>query len=574
MGKRAFILLGLIVFLAFTVRVFNLSSVAPSPFLDEVSNGYNAYSILKTGSDEYGRHMPLLLQAYNDFRPALFVYLIAPFVHLFGLTVFAIRLPAVLLGTLTTLSLFFLVKEILRSKKVTLKDTSITLIPLFASFLYAITPWSIYSSRIADEINMSLSFFVFGLTAFLYSLNRWEQKIGKRVFFLSILLFVISFYSYHGIKLFLPFFLVSLGVLYGRTFWQQKKIVIMGLILGVILVLPLYFTLRAPENAVRLGAVNTISTDKTLIETSAKRLLHDQQEGDFLGKIFDNRRVLISLKFLTNTIRNFDPSWLFLSTEGKSYRVPDLGPLYLFQFPLLIAGFYFLSRTTLVGGKVKWILLLSILLSAIPAGLNSESPHLNRTNTMLPGLTVVSAFGLYQCIVLVSALKNKFSRKVSYAVIASVIVIFFVWFARTYFIALPYQQAKYYQFGAIQAFEYAKTIEGKYEKIVVSNANILLEGYMYYLFAVKYDPKTYQLSGGTRSAFFTDTHLIGKYDFRDPNMVPSEVLPSDIGKPILFITNPGEVSGQVRERYELSDIKTIFLPDGKPVIILSEGKIK
>jgi 4-amino-4-deoxy-L-arabinose transferase-like glycosyltransferase len=563
-----------IVVLAFAVRVYHLSSVPPSPYLDEVSNGYNAYSLLKTGRDEYGKRLPLMLQAYNDFRPALFEYFAMPFIALFGLTVFAIRLPSVVLEVGAVACMFFLMKELLRNKGSTLPGHHTTCIALAAAFLFAITPWSIYSSRISDEINMSLSFFVFSLTAFVYGMNRIRGKKGIAVFLLSVILFVIDFYAYHGIKLFLPFFFFGLAILYFREFWHNKKLTIVALFLGGILLLPLYFAFTAPGSSVRLGAVNTVSGDPVIIAQSSARLLRDQLQGDRLGKIFDNRRVLTSLEFLTNAVRNFDPSWLFFATGGKTYKVPDFGPLYLFEFPLLLAGFYFLSRTRAMQNNVKWVIVLSILLSVIPAGLNNESPHLNRTNTMLPGLIILSSLGLYQCILFTNRLKSVLVRSIGYAAITLVITVSFVWFLHAYFVEFPYQTAAFYQYGAIEAFQYAQSEQNKYDKIVVSNSDIFLEGYMYYLFATKYDPKTYQAGGGTHTAFFTDTHLIGKFDFRDPNGVPSSVSPADVGKPILFITNRGELSQQTILRYELHDMKTIVLPDGSPVIIFSEGKIK
>lgn len=575
MGRKAtFICLLFIIIVAFAVRTYNLSSVPPSPYLDEVTNGYNAYSLLKTGCDEYARHLPLILQAYNDYRPALFEYYATPFIHFFGLTLFAIRLPSVLLGVMTTLSMFFLAKEILRNKPSASKGGTGTVIALLAAFLYAISPWNIYCSRISDEINMSLSFFAFSLTVFLYAMNRFRERKGVIAFFLSIVLFEICFYTYNGVKLFIPFFLISLGIIYFQEFWRRKKLAIAGLIFGFVLLLPLILAFRSPENAVRFNSVNTISTDATVIATSAKRVLYDRLLNDRLGEVFDNRRVLISLRFLTNSIRNFDPSWLFFATGGKSWRVPDLGPLYLFQFPLLLAGIYFLSRTNAIQNKVKWVIFLSIILSSIPAGFNSESPHLNRTNTMLPGLTIISALGLYQCLLVTNRLKNLFLKRTLYVGIGAVIVISFIWFCHTYFVTFPYREAAFYQYGATQALRYADARKDSYEKIVVSNGNALLEGYMYYLFATQYDPKTYQEAGGTRTAFYTDTHLIGKFDFRDPNMVPSEVNPADIGKPILYITNVGELDGRTRERYHLTDIETFSLPDGTHTIVLSEGTIK
>src|SRR3989338_6504816 len=103
-----------IIFLAVFLRLYNLSNVPPSVSLDEVSIGYNAFSILKTGADEYGVNFPLLLRAYDNWRPALYVYLVIPFVKIFGLNVVSVRLPSVILSVLTVVATYFLVKELLR----------------------------------------------------------------------------------------------------------------------------------------------------------------------------------------------------------------------------------------------------------------------------------------------------------------------------------------------------------------------------------------------------------------------------------------------------------------------------
>src|SRR5947207_14357251 len=73
-------------------RFFQISSIPPSPSVDEVALGYNAYSILHTGKGVYGKFFALVLRAYDDYRPALYVYLIIPFIMLFNLTLLAFRM--------------------------------------------------------------------------------------------------------------------------------------------------------------------------------------------------------------------------------------------------------------------------------------------------------------------------------------------------------------------------------------------------------------------------------------------------------------------------------------------------
>src|SRR5688572_20592021 len=113
--KRFF--LPLILLAAFCLRLASLSSI-PSGFTpDEASFGYDAYSILKTGKDQWGKSIPILFESFGDFKSPLYGYLTIPTVAVFGLNKFAVRLPSALIGTLGVLITYFLVKEIFGKKK-------------------------------------------------------------------------------------------------------------------------------------------------------------------------------------------------------------------------------------------------------------------------------------------------------------------------------------------------------------------------------------------------------------------------------------------------------------------------
>ena len=84
--RQSGIILFLIVFLGFILRIYQVNQIPPSLSWDEVSIGYNAYSILKTGMDEHGRFLPYdTFVGYGDYKPPLPVYLTVPFVAAFGL---------------------------------------------------------------------------------------------------------------------------------------------------------------------------------------------------------------------------------------------------------------------------------------------------------------------------------------------------------------------------------------------------------------------------------------------------------------------------------------------------------
>src|SRR3989344_3916586 len=107
-----------IVIIAIVLRFWQLGNVPPSPDWDEVSLGYNAYSILTTGKDEYGKFLPVVLRSFDDYKPALYAYFIIPFIPLFGLDIVSVRIPSVAFGVLAVVAVYFFVKELFGKKEI------------------------------------------------------------------------------------------------------------------------------------------------------------------------------------------------------------------------------------------------------------------------------------------------------------------------------------------------------------------------------------------------------------------------------------------------------------------------
>src|SRR5256885_940381 len=79
--------------LGLLLRVVWLSSFPAGFNADEAAIGYNAYSLLQTGKDDYGTPFPLAFKSFGDFKPGLYFYFVWPFVAIFGLNELAVRLP-------------------------------------------------------------------------------------------------------------------------------------------------------------------------------------------------------------------------------------------------------------------------------------------------------------------------------------------------------------------------------------------------------------------------------------------------------------------------------------------------
>jgi len=142
-----FILLLIVVFAAF-FYTHKLASNPPGVYLDEVGTGYNAYSILKTGKDEYGKAFPLAFRLFGSYTPPLYIYLTVPIMAILGLNIFSTRILSVICGLIAILIFHFLVKELNFAKS---KYTA-----LLSTLFFAITPWLIFFSRMGYEQNLCL----------------------------------------------------------------------------------------------------------------------------------------------------------------------------------------------------------------------------------------------------------------------------------------------------------------------------------------------------------------------------------------------------------------------------------
>src|SRR3989338_4709197 len=165
-------LLILIICLGFILRIAYVSKFPETLYGDEQAFAWNAYNILKLGQDEYGNPYPLQFRSFDDYKSPLPVYLLVPFIKIFDLSVFAIRLPIVLFSTLTFLLTFKLARVFFNNK------TS-----LICAFLLAVSPWHVHLSRGFFESTLSLFFFIGGIYFFLINKNRLGIVILSMIFF-------------------------------------------------------------------------------------------------------------------------------------------------------------------------------------------------------------------------------------------------------------------------------------------------------------------------------------------------------------------------------------------------------
>ncbi len=481
---KKFILLILV--LATFLRTYRLSSVPPSPSLDEASIGYNAYSILKTGNDEYGYRFPILLRAYDDWRPAGYAYLTLPFVGLLGLTVKAVRLPSVIMSVVTIWLVYVWFSKLFQKQK---EGEAIALI---VALLVAISPWHIYLSRLGHEVNAGLFTVVLGGYFLIKFLGAKQSKwiIGAAV------AFALSFYTYQSEKLVVPMLVVAATLLFFKEFWKVKKYTLAAVIVGLVISLPAVIASLSPEGLIRLRATSVFSS------AADTRLV--------------TKVGILASQYLTH----FSPGWLFTGGAAESHKVPGLGPLWFWEAPFILLGAAAFLRSAL-DRRMKAFLLVWFLSAPLPAAISNQVPHAMRAFTFLPIWQLFGAFGLVTFFVVAA---KRVRREYLWLLASIVISVSVGYFMRQYFDVFRRQHSSSFQYALAHSLQYSMERDHSYRSIIVSNSAALYQSYMFYLFFSGFDPATYQRFGGTVSGGYAETHRIGKYLFRPIDWIREKIV--------------------------------------------------
>ena len=521
--------------LAFFVRVWRVAEIPPSLSWDEVSIGYNAYSILKTGRDEHGTLFPLdKFVAYGDYKPPLPIYLTVPSIALFGLNEFAVRFPSVIFGTLTVYLTFFLMKELFKKSPYTLS------ISLLTSILLAISPWHMQLSRAGFEANIALFFVVFGV----FLILRAREK--KNLLLVCWLPFVAAIYTFNSTRYFVPLFSLVLLTYCWLTFRKHIKILLGGFLIAGILLIPIIAHLVSKEARLRFVEVNIFS-DSGIVQTSNNRMALDG--NPWWSRLAHNRRIGYAKSYLTHFLDHFQPWFLFIRGDGNpKFSIQDVGQLYIVELPFFVLGILWLFRTN---KSIAWLAVLWIVAAIAPAATARETPHALRIENTLPIWQLFTACGI------VAVLKGQFRHK--QVLVGSMIFLLYItnfsfWW-HNYFQHYSKEYSGEWQYGYREAIFYAQSVKYLYETVVMDD--IIGRPYMYALFYDRYNPKKFH-DGVDRSvdnAGFYHVKGFDQYRFTDR-------APQDYKKKTLYILRPRLVP-------EYANVQeTIRLLNGDPALVI------
>lgn len=527
----------IIVILAAALRFYQLGQNPPSMDWDETAHGYNAYSILKTGKDEYGYKFPLSFRSFDDYKPPLYTYLVVPSVAIFHLNDFAVRFPSAALGTLAVLFTYLMVYELFKKKEIAI---------LSALFL-AISPWHLQFSRVAFETNSAIFWSVLGTWAFLKGIRQNGIKVAV---FLSVsaLAFGANLFMYHNARVFVPIYSLMLLFLYRKKLMENRRYLIVPAIIAIIYVTALIPIITSISGQLRFKGT-TVFTDVSPQFKAAELIAQDEKSGQLLlGKILHNRRFVYLPILIDNYLSHLRPNYLFFTADMERHHAPEVGLLYLWDLPFILSGIYFVISKNF-DFKSKIIIFWWFLIAPVASSVTWGVPHSLRSEIYLPTYQIFASIGV---LTLISYSKNK----VVPVSIASLLLVNFVFYIHQYYKHMPQEFSKAWLYGRREAALFSESEKDNYDRVIVSTK--LEQPHEFWLYYLKYDPNKYQQEGGTVSGgFLEDRNKFDKYLFK-----PIEYEKQKKEAKTLFVGTPKEFPDSIKP------LKIVNYLNGEPAIFI------
>jgi len=369
------LVLVLILLLGGFFRFYRLGHYPPLN-ADEAAIGYDAWSVLKTGRDEHGSFLPLHFKSFGDYKPGGYFYVVLPFVALFGLNQWAVRLPSALAAVITIWLVYRLIRLIWKEEG----------FALASAFVLSLSPWHLHFSRGGWESNFAL--FLITLAVYLF----YQFKVnGRKVLIYSALAFALALYTYHSARLIVPLLLLALAFFNRRFLWRKRKELVFPLILGVVLLIPLAFSFLKGGASSRFSGVGLFA-DTGPVWRVNELLNQHQGKGFPFVRLIHNRFVIYGISFFQNYFSHFDGRFLFIEgDEVPRSKLPDIGPLYLIEAPLLLLGVWFWLREK---RRERYLPFLLLLTAPVASAMTFQAPSALRSLPMTVPLAVFIGFGI------------------------------------------------------------------------------------------------------------------------------------------------------------------------------------
>lgn len=496
----------LIVFVIFALLLHLYKIELPCLNSDEAAFGYNAYSIFKTGKDEYGTFMPLRFKSFGENKLPVIEYLSAPFM-VFGLNEVTTRMIIYIMGIIAPVVMYFFIKEIVKDER----------IALITAFLTSLSPWIQMNSRHTHEVLIA---FVLITTAIIM-FHKFLKKFQLKYFIIFSILNGLALFTYHVSKIYAVFFFGWLIVSLCQH--SKKGVMWVGKMLIIFIIPVLLFILS--EYVYPTTRISNLLFYKTSGFTASIEEL--RREHDI--KLIHNKVSKSIIQLSNQYISYFSPEFLVVHGDSNDrFGFDGISPVSIVEYIFLLVGLYYLFKNKASG---RYLLLLLLLYAPLSASISWQEYSLTRAFYMIVPILSIAAYGIYYF--LNDMKQYKYIAGLS-IMLAYLFFTFFTWdFYFHHYFKKP-QVMESWQCGYKEVAQYIKQNYYKYDAIYLSKK--AGQPYIFTLFYLQYPPEKYQK---VASLSPLDEYGFGQVDHFDkfifnfdyPGLLPNSVL---IGKPEEF----------------------------------------
>ncbi len=448
----------IISFVGIFFRTYALVDVPRGFFTDEAAIGHNAYAILHTARDEYGKFLPLFFQSYGDYRLPVPIYANVPFIALFGPTDFAVRMTSAWWGIVGLIGMWLLVRELWGRWY-----------GLCSYALLALSPWHIHLSRWGSEYIYFPTLFTFGVWFYVKALKNPHYILWASA------AFGLGMYTYYPSIFITPLFLFIACPVFLTTHRRHdfKKALILGFYAALLYGLIIAPMLLAVVDGRLMTRWNSVDTSGLTVEkkiSAFRETYLDHLTPDFL---FFKGDIGIRGHFITRH-----------SPRG-------IGQAYIAQalfFYIGIVGLYWLRTRSAVP---LWALLVLYPLSS---AITYEAFATRSIIGVIP-VTIFTVAGLATLVKIAQHIGRRWGGRAPRVMSMILVVVFFCGIAyesfgfyNLYFHQFPKQSYNWdgFQYGYKQAMElYVRKYARTYDKLRISHRFNQSEGLQrYYLLTI------------------------------------------------------------------------------------------
>lgn len=401
--NRAVIFIILISLLAGFLRFYKLADIPPVFNPDEASIAYNAYLLQETGTDEWQKSWPLVLEAFGDQKIGGYTYLVVASFATFGVSEFSVRLPAALAGMGVIFVAGLLVYRLQTTGKTAAthqhKHNTLAL-SLLTMALISIQPIFIWYGRVAFEATVALLITLILITL-LYCYNNFFTSSPRKVqliFLLGIsLLIAISVFLYNVPLVLVPFIFLPVPLWYGLQRWKiWLPVVLIGALTWLVLLIWSQ-GIAAQKSRITLFGDPTIQAEQNQYYLSFENPIHQ--------KLLGNKYAFYAREVTERFVASLSPVYLVSNANGHPWHtLPGFGYL---TWPVYILGWFGLlgsiqkiweswkkNKDLTRDSKGEILLMYLMFSSLLPAVITVNAPHATRTLLFFVGWTYFSSIGV------------------------------------------------------------------------------------------------------------------------------------------------------------------------------------